>query len=236
MGRKRAANTREKPAKRKKVTVELLKRQHAGKPTEAYRLMDELIAEHHSHLADAKIALAWRFGWNQDADGRLQLGTAKKGTDLDRAMHQYDFVILLNWEAWNKGGLNQEKKVRLIDHELSHCQVTSDTNGEPKTDEKGRIVYRIRKHDVEEFKEIFKRYGSHNHELEELAQAGINDSDRPLLKEMGDGSGNGNDNGIENIRATDAGVGGDGNKTTKKKTAKKKAAKKKTAKKKTAAK
>lgn len=222
MGRKRAVNTTEKPKKRKKVTVELLKRQHAGKLVEAYRLMDQLIGKHHGHLVDVKIALAWRFGWSQDADGRLRLGAVKKGTDLDRAMHQFDFVILLNHEAWNKGGLNQEQKIALVDHELCHCQVVNDTTGEPRTDEKDRTVYRTRKHDIEEFQEVVERHGSYTHELAKLVEAGINDSERPLLNQMGGGGGG---DSTENIRGVAAGV-----MPTKKKTVRKKAAKKKAAK------
>lgn len=185
MGRKRATGEKEK--KRKKVTVKLLERKHAGKITEAYRIMDDLIDKHHNHLADAKIAIAWRFGWNQDADGRLRLGQAKKGSDLDRELHHFDFVILLNHEAWNKGGLKQEQKLALVDHELCHCEVSMDVDGEPKVDEEGRTVYRVRKHDIEEFLDVVNRHGCYTNELAKLAQSGINDSDRPLLpKDDGD--------------------------------------------------
>lgn len=241
MGRKRAVKmmaTKEKeekppkpkkPAKRKKVTVKLLERKHAGKTTEAYQLMDELIQQYHAHLSDAKIAIAWRFGWNPDADGWLQLGKVKKGSDLDRAMHKFDFVIQLNFEAWNNGGLKPAEKVILMDHQFCHCQVTNDSDGKPKMDDAGRIVYRIRKHVIEEFPEIVERHGLHTHGLSELAQAGIkankqqaevqdNDSERPLLGQMGDGGGvddpsNGNE-------ATTIGLPRRRVKTTKKKTAK----------------
>ena len=179
MGRKRASGP--KPPKRKKVTVELLGRKHAGKVTEAYRIMEELIENHHSHLKDAKIVIAWRFGWRPDADGRLCLGSAKKGSDLDRSMHGYDFVVLLNHEAWNKGGLDDKGHQAVLDHQLCHCQVAVDTNGEPKADEKGRTCYRLRKHDIEEYLDVVNRHGLHTHELAAVAQAGINDFERPLL-------------------------------------------------------
>lgn len=186
MGRKRRRkrSTTPKPKKRKKVTVKLLDRVHAGKTTEPYRLMDGLINEKHEHLKDAKIAIAWRFGWTQDADGRLKLGQVKKGSDLDREMHQHDFVILLNHEAWNRGGLNEEQRLAWVDHQLCHCQVVVDANGEPKTDEQGRTVWRIRKHDIEEFQDIVARHGLYSGDLEKFAQAGLNDADRPLLPLM----------------------------------------------------
>ena len=170
-----------KKKSRKKVTVKLLSRKHAGQITEPYRIMDGLVSKCHGHLKEAKIAIAWRFGWSQDADGRLKLGQAKKGSDLDREMHKHDFVILLNHEAWNKGGLDQKQKVAVLDHELTHCEVTNDSNGEAKTDEQGRTVWRIRRHDIEEFKDVVSRNGLYTHTLEEFAKAGINDSRRPLL-------------------------------------------------------
>lgn len=100
---------RAKKKSRKKVTVKLLERMHAGKVTEAYRIMEELIKKHHSHLAEAKIAIAWRFGWNVSVDGKWKLGQAKKGSDLDRELHEHDFVILVNHEAWNQSGLNEKQ-------------------------------------------------------------------------------------------------------------------------------
>lgn len=173
-----------KKKSRKKVTVKLLARIHAGKVTEAYRIMEELIKKHHAHLAEAKIAIAWRFGWNANADGQLKLGQAKKGSDLDRELHEHDFVILLNHEAWNQGGLNEKQKIALIDHELCHCEVAMDSNGETKFDEQGRTCYRIRKHDIEEFKDVVSRHGVYTRELEEFARAGINDSKRNMLPAM----------------------------------------------------
>lgn len=143
--------------------------------------MEQLIKKSHEHLSDAKIAIVWRFGWQQDADGRQKLGQAKKGSDLDRAFCKFDFVILLNHEVWNQGGLNKKQQLALVDHELCHCQVTMDTSGEPKTDEEGRTCYRIRKHNIEEFTDVVNRHGLHTQELAELAQKGIGDSNRPLF-------------------------------------------------------
>ena len=170
-----------KKPKRKKVTVKLLQRKHAGKVTEPYRVMEQLVTEHHSHLKDVKIAIAWRFGWNANADGLMTMGRAKKCTDLDKQLAEYDFVILLNHEAWNKGGLNEKQRLALVDHELCHCEVVTDSNGDPKYDEEGRRVCRIRKHDIEEFQDVVARHGLYSHDLAEFAKKSIKDSDRPLL-------------------------------------------------------
>ncbi|HEV3341408.1 MAG TPA: putative metallopeptidase [Pirellulales bacterium] len=178
MGRKRGPP---KEKARKKVNVKLLDRKHAGQITEPYRMMEELIEQFHSHLIDAKIAIAWRFGWKANTDGHVTLGQAKKGSDLDREMHDHDFVILLNHEAWN-GSLNVDQKRALMDHELCHCEVSKDQNGEPKIDENKRTVYRIRKHDIEEFREIVARHGCYKEDLEAFVAAANEDRKRPLLK------------------------------------------------------
>ena len=166
---------------RKKCTVKLIKRMHAGEVVGVYRIMEKLIEQHHSHLADAKIALAWRFGWKSDADGRTTLGQAKKGSDLDRKLHDHDFVILLNHERWNAAGFTDAQQKALLDHELCHCEVSKDVNGEPKTDENGRVCYRMRRHDVEEFKEIFHRHGLWKGDLEFLADEALDRTSRPLI-------------------------------------------------------
>ena len=175
------------PKRQKAVTVKLLEEQHGGKQTAAYRIMDELIDAHHSHLQDAKIAIAWRFGWKADPDGICRLGQAKKGSDLDRELHGYDFVILLHHEAWNKV-LSEAQQKALMDHELCHCEVSKDSNGEPKVDERGRTVFRIRKHDIEEFREVVSRHGCYKADLEEFVAA-ARQEDRPLLQLQGASAG-----------------------------------------------
>lgn len=182
---------KKKKPSRKRVTVKLLKSQHAGKMTQPYKIMEALIREHHHHLENVNIAIAWRFGWRANSDGQMIMGRAKKCTDLDRELADYDFVILLNHEVWSKGGLDEKQRRALIDHELCHCEVTLDSNGELKHDEEGRLVCRIRRHDIEEFQDVVARHGSYTKDLAEFARKSINDAGRPLL---GDGDAAG-DNG-----------------------------------------
>lgn len=186
MARRRRSGPRlstKKEKRRKKVSCSFLKSEHAGKRVEPYRVLDEAVSKWHPHLKDAKIAIAWRFGWKSDTDGRITLGQAKKGSDLDRELHGYDFVILLNHEVWNQSGFQKHQKLALIDHELCHCEVSKDTNGEPKVDENNRVVYRIRKHDIEEFTEVIARHGSWKADLEMFAQKIIEKNREPLLSD-----------------------------------------------------
>jgi len=179
--RRRSTKAKAKKKSRKKVTVSLLKRKHGGKTTQAYEIMDKLIEKHHTHLAEAKIAICWRFGWNADADGRLRLGQCKKASDCDRALREYDFVLLLNHEMWNASNFSQAQMKALIDHELCHAQVSIDADGEPRTDEQGRTCYRTRKHDVEEFTEVVTRHDLYTSDLERFAAKLREDAKRPLL-------------------------------------------------------
>lgn len=56
MARKRSSSTKVK--KRKRVTVRLLNREHAGQVTEPYQIMERLLATHHGNLEGAKIGIA----------------------------------------------------------------------------------------------------------------------------------------------------------------------------------
>lgn len=180
MGKRRGGGgTKEK--RRKRVTVKLIPRKHAGEVTEPWALMEEIRAAHHPHLADVKVAMAWRLGWRPDADGVLCLGRCRKRGDLDRELDSFDFVILLNKDAWQT--LNTNERRALIDHELCHATVVIDADDNPKLDDQDRLVCRIRKHDVEEFKAVTERHGLWTSHLAELAQAAINDAQRPLLAE-----------------------------------------------------
>ena len=160
---------------RKKINVAKIERGTDDKPDpQCYRIMDDLIGKYHPHLADARICLAWRYGWNPDADNRLKLGQCRKASDLDRDLHGYDFVILLNYEAWNAADFSAAQMEALIDHELLHAQITLDKEtGEEKRDTQGRPVWRVRGHDVEEFHDIIRRHGFWTSNLETMARTAM---------------------------------------------------------------
>jgi len=186
MGRKPGSSKRGRPKgsgqKRKRVTVKFIQRriEHTGNVTEPYRIMEELIKTRRADLADVKIGIAWRLGWRPDADGRRTLGQCRKRGDLDRELDEWDFIILLNEDAWPT--FSEKQKERLIFHELGHAQLSLDTNGQPKRDDRGRIVCRIRKHDIQDFRDVVEVYGWEE-DLQDLAEKGIADAERPLLAE-----------------------------------------------------
>lgn len=136
---------------------------------EPYRLMEEIRFAYHSDIAFARIALAWRIDTLPDVDGHLVLGRCIKASDLQRELVDWDFVILLNKEVWDDAAFTADKKRALLDHELCHAQVACDDSG-PKIDSKGRQVFRIRKHDIEEFQAIVARHGCYKRDLERFAE------------------------------------------------------------------
>ncbi len=178
MGRKK--KKAEADRQTKKVTVEVISREHAGRTTKLYALMDRLIKQHHPDLADAKIVIGWRFEKKEDGDGRLWLGSLKKAADVDRLLHEFDFVMMLNHEFCNKAATDEQIEA-LIDHELCHGAVVRDSHGEIKVDENERIVFRIRKHDVEEFSEIIARHGAWKKDLEVFFAAWKEARSQPLF-------------------------------------------------------
>ena len=155
--------------KPKKVSYQVLARDDQHRPI--YARLERLIEAHHEELRDARIALAWCTSWKADVDGHVTLGRCKKASDLDRELAAFDFVILLQRDFWMNAAVTDTQREALLDHELCHATVSYDDDGEPKVDERGRTVFRIRKHDIEEFQCIVDRHGTWKHDLEQFAQA-----------------------------------------------------------------
>lgn len=141
---------------KKQSTYEVIPRE--AQP-ELYALMDELVEGYHPDLEDARIALAWRHGWKADPDGRCVLGQMRKASDLDRQLHSYDFALLLNFEVWQAVTFSEAQRRALLDHELCHGAIARDSEGETRYTPDGQVVYRIRKHTIEEFHEVVARHG-----------------------------------------------------------------------------
>lgn len=131
-----------------------------------YARLEQLVAAHHDDLRDARFALAWNTAWKPDVDGRCTLGMCKRASDLDRELVAFDFVIILRREFWDSPNVGEVQRNALLDHELSHAAVACDKDGEPKVDERGRTVYRLRKHDIEEFGAVVARWGLYKRDLE----------------------------------------------------------------------
>jgi hypothetical protein len=146
--------------KRKKVTIFPIVRAANDAGPEPYTILDRLVGACRDDLAALRIALAYKHGWTVNRDGQLQAGKCYKPNEISRSLIDYDVVILLNYELWPL--LDAQQKEELIFHELQHVAVEEDGNGDEKRDEKGRLVIRIRHHDIDEFRAVRARYGEEN--------------------------------------------------------------------------
>lgn len=148
-----------------------------------YDMLRDLVVQHHDEIAEASIVLAWCYGWNSDVDGRLVLGKCKKVTELDHRLHGRDFVIILNADAWKE--LDDRQRRALIDHELCHAAPSLDPDtGDQKEDDSGRKLWRLRKHDIEEFSSIVERYGLYKADLASFAEAANRRRSAPLFADQ----------------------------------------------------
>lgn len=183
----KAARLPRKPKdQRKRVSVKLVKADTAeGKPI--FSLVARTIERHHDELTQARIAIAWNLAWKPDTDGVRTIGKVRKASDLDRELNggEWDFVILLCKEWWETCGKDAAERERmraaLIDHELCHVTARLQPNGEPMIDERGRRIYRMRKHPIEEFPEVIHRHGLYKQMLVDAFNAAARKHGRQLF-------------------------------------------------------
>lgn len=155
---------------------------------EAYKLMDEIREEQHSDIAAARIACAWRVRQKADVDGHLVLGKCVKVSDLYKEFADFDFIIVLNKEVWDSIEFNREKKLALLDHELCHAAPAESDDGELIYDERGKQVFRTRKHDIEEFQGVVARHGLYKRDLERFAEVILKKKRQPLFADTDKGA------------------------------------------------
>jgi hypothetical protein len=171
-----------KPPKPKSVNFELIPPMDGDHEPEPHKILREIRNKFHKDLDQAKIALAWRKKLKADKDGHLTLGKCVKASDLSRALAPFaDFVILLNREVWRDMDFTDKKKKALIDHELCHAAPVFNKFGHQAYDEEGRAIWRMRRHDIEEFTEIVERHGFYKHDLEMFAKAVLAKKQTPIL-------------------------------------------------------
>jgi hypothetical protein len=178
-----AMRARRKRAKR--VVYKLIdKFNDQGK--QLYRWVTELINDHHEDLKGARIALAWNMAWKPNADGQVTLGKCKKASDLDREFAPYDFVIILRKEFFEEKAVKDEQRLAVLDHELTHADIRRDASGEPMEDERGRKLYRMRKHDIEEFSSVVARHGTYKRDIEHFYACLKEGEQKSLIDEKAD--------------------------------------------------
>lgn len=123
----------------------------------------------HKPLIDAKVKIDFVFAYGNTDDngatidfaiknkGHRVFGQAKKLPLKERALGRGDAEIMLDGDWW--ADANPEEQKALLDHELYHL-----TPKAGKTDDLGRPVLRLRRHDVEVgwFSLVASRHGAHS--------------------------------------------------------------------------
>lgn len=142
-------------------------------PLEVYKVLDTVIEELRKDLEEHKcrIALAWRYGLKRNKDGQLVLGKCKKVSELDKLYAEFDFVVILNSEAWKT--LNEKQRKALVHHEVCHIAIATDQNGNTKKDTRGRTAFRVKKHDIEEFGDVVAVHGCYKRDLAQFVEAAV---------------------------------------------------------------
>lgn len=115
-----------------------------------------LISRHHRHLCDAKIAYVFKKdSWNKN--GKWVLGSAHKCSEKEKLLHNYDFIITINYDSWRI--FDEVKQEAVVDHELCHC-------GKDKDDK-----YVIISHDIEDFAAVIRRHGLYTEDVKAFGMA-----------------------------------------------------------------
>ena len=157
--------------------------------TEPYAVLAEARELWHSDLEDAAIALAWEGKVKMDTDGHVRLGKCVKVTELYREFADFNFIIVLNREVWADPEFTKQKKIALMDHELCHAAPAYDEDtGYQKMDAANRLVWRVRRHDIEEFRSVVAHHGCYKADLEKFAETLLQKQGSLLLERSSEGS------------------------------------------------
>lgn len=142
--------------------------------TEPWSILTEARNEWHADLDAARFAVAWEAKIKADTDGHVKLGCCVKVTELYR-----EFA---DREVWESPEFGKDKKLALMDHELCHAAPAyDDDTGEQKVDAADRLVWRIRKHDIEEFRSVVAHHGCYKRDLEHFAETLLESQRNPSL-------------------------------------------------------
>jgi Putative phage metallopeptidase len=97
---------------------------------------------------ETRILYAWVSPPEEEAStGRILEGKTRRLGARDRDLYGYDIAIIISIDLWKSKTPLERKK--LMWHELNHIMVEEDKKkGCIKQDKAGRVVYKLRKHDL----------------------------------------------------------------------------------------
>ena len=109
-----------------------------------YRMMEDVIATEHRHLAEAQICIMFDLK-KRTTGGRYVLGRIKSTSEELKAFavndngQAYDYVMFLDKNVWDR--ISEDDQKCIIYHELCHCKVAEEAENQ----------YKIQGHEIETF-------------------------------------------------------------------------------------
>lgn len=128
-----------------------------------------LIQKHHNHLLEAEISYLVTSRAMSRA-GKRVAGKARKTSGVLKYYARADFEIVVSGAIW--GEMLQAEREALVDHELSHCSVEHDDDGNRN--------WVFRGHDIEEFIAVVDRHGLWHEDLKTFGEAVARQLELPL--------------------------------------------------------
>lgn len=132
-----------------------------------------LIEDHHPHLLEAGVDVRALMAFPKPKEfaavklhGYKAAAIVKKVALKERVQGLGDALIIIDAVLWDR--LTEKQRNALIDHELMHLQVKTDSSGKVLRDEAGRPKLEMQLHDWQlgGFAEISARYGDDALEIE----------------------------------------------------------------------
>lgn len=152
-------------AKPKPVNWQLINDDHL------YEFVNDIIERYHG--GDKEIGgvglnfvLMWRHNVKMDQDGYLVLADVTKSSDQYRELRPHDIIIGINKDAWSV--LDTQQKKVVIDSQLERIAVCLDKDDEPKEDDRGRTVFRLRRVEVIDDQTLNKRHNMNMKEVQDF--------------------------------------------------------------------
>jgi hypothetical protein len=103
-------------------------------------------------------------------DGKVVAGCVVRIDDRNWSMHQIDAFVEIAKDVWDEA--SPDFRRALMDHELSHIEIKRTGDGEVVRDRKSnRILYSLKRHDIEEFTGVLKRHGDYHEALRQFLEA-----------------------------------------------------------------
>ena len=131
-------------------------------------ILTEAMATYHPHLSEVRIAMTMARAFDKDDEpipcvkfaGGHQAAAVTRIIPLKRRVYMhYEAEIEVDGLIWDH--LNRPSRVALMDHELNHIRLSTDPNGVPRLDDRGRPKLKLIKDDwmINGFVDVIRRHG-----------------------------------------------------------------------------